>query len=170
MKRGFEPVVAEHRKTVKEGEVLLPLRATKTSAGYDFYTPVRLEIKPQETAFVWTDVKAYMQEGEVLLLDVTSGIGAKKQCMLINTIGVVDQDYYGNVSNDGNIGIGLRNMKPKFDIILGNLVDLTEEHTVVFEEGEKIAQGIFVNYLTSDNCNSDATRVGGYGSTDKNRK
>lgn len=149
------------------GKCFMPERATTHSAGYDLYTPIRLEIKPGETAFVWTGVKAEMKEGKVLLLDVTSGIGAKKHCMLVNTIGVVDKDYHNNVSNEGNIGIGLRNLKPKFDIILGNLVDLTEENTVVFEVGEKIAQGILVDFDTFDNCNKEAERVGGYGSTNK---
>lgn len=168
MIRGFELVSENNKQNLKQGTVgILPQRATVGSAGYDFYTPKKLVIKPGETSFIWTGVKAYMQQGEVLLLDVTSGIGAKKQCMLINTIGVVDKDYHNSSETEGNIGIGLRNMKPKFTIVDGNLVDLTEENTVVFEEGEKIGQGIFVSYHTSDNCNLDAVRTGGYGSTDK---
>lgn len=170
MKRYFELVNDNNLQNLMQGTTrgILPERATTGSAGYDFYTPKRLVIRPGETAFVWTGVKAFMQEGEVLLLDVTSGIGAKKECMLINTIGVVDKDYHNNPTTEGNIGIGLRNMKPKFDLIDGKLVDLTEHNTVVFELGDKIAQGIFVKYQTSDNCNKDAVRQGGYGSTNKN--
>jgi len=172
MRNRWELVSEENKQNVEQGTVgkcFMPERATKESAGYDLFTPVRLEIKPGETAFVWTGVKAEMKKGKVLLLDVTSGIGAKKHCMLINTIGVVDKDYHNSKATEGNIGIGLRNMKPKFDIIAGNLVDLTEENTVVFEVGEKIAQGILVDFDTFENCNKDAERVGGYGSTDKNR-
>lgn len=183
--RGFELVPDEYRVHTKGETVLLPLRATATSAGYDFYTPIDVVIKPQQKVLIMTDVRAYMPDGEYLMLDVTSGIGVKKDCMLANTIGVVDADYYGCKSNGGNIGICLRNLRPQFEldgtdtyyvldlegnkqqIIVPKIKDLTEENTVVFKAGDKIAQGIFVSYNSAANCNSEATRIGGFGSTDK---
>ena len=174
--RGFE-IVENHKKS--EGVTLLPLRGTKTSAGYDFYTPVDLEIKPQEKVFFWTDVKAYMQDGEVLLLDIRSSLGIKSDLMLANTVPVIDSDYHNNPSNEGNIGISIRNLKPKMeflgyetyrieghkDLTVPLVKDLTEENTVYIKAGDRVAQGIFVQYLESDNCNTDKDRVGGIGST-----
>ena len=49
-----------------------------------------------------------MNENEVLSIVVTSGMG-KKGVMLANTIGVIDSDYYGNESTDGNLGFNLYN-------------------------------------------------------------
>ena len=149
--RGFEVVKDEAIKNQGVG-IKLPQRGSKYSAGYDFFTPVSVTIKAGDKTLIWTDIKAYMQQGEVLLLDVRSSIGIKKGLMLANTIGVVDADYYENTDNDGNIGICLRN--------------LTNED-ITLEAGERIAQGIFIPYLVADNGNTDDERTGGIGSTGK---
>ena len=146
--RGFEEVRKEMRKT--EGAIILPTRGSKTSAGYDFYSTESFTLKPNEKKLIWSDVKAYMQEGEVLELYVRSSIGIKKSLMLKNLTGIIDSDYYENESNDGNIGICLYNY--------GN-----EEVTI--EKGERIAQGIFKQFLVADNGNTDKERNGGFGST-----
>jgi len=177
--RGFE-YVSNRKNNI---EVDLPLRATKTSAGYDFYAPYDIEIKPQEKVFFWTDIKSYMKPDEVLLLDVRSSIGVKHDLMLANTIGVIDSDYYNNQDNEGNIGICLRNLKPsiKLDgyetitvdskiINIPKVIDLTEQNTVKIKAGDRVAQGIFVKYLESDNCNSNKDRKSGFGSSNLNKE
>lgn len=146
--RGFEIVKEEMRKT--KGEITLPTRGSKVSAGYDFYSPADITLKPNEKTCVWSDVKAYMQEGEVLLLFVRSSIGIKKGLALSNGTGVIDADYYSNSSNDGNIGIALYNYSDKI---------------VEIKKGERICQGVFVPFLEADNGNTDKKRVGGIGST-----
>ncbi|MCW6094592.1 dUTP diphosphatase [Clostridium sporogenes] len=178
--RGFEVVKQEHR-TLPDEVIKLPVRGTQTSAGYDFFATQDLVIKPQEKVMFKTDVKAYMGADEVLLIDVRSSIGSKKDLMITNTLGVIDSDYYENVDNDGNMMVGLRNLKPAMSIkgfvkvvdIKGMLwdvplvEDLTEENTVVIKAGERVAQGIFVKYLEADNGNTKIKRTGGTGSTDK---
>ena len=72
MERGFEIVSA------KIGRAILPLRATKNSAGYDFYTPEAITIRPGEVVKIMTGVKAKMQDGEFLMLDIRSSFGIKK--------------------------------------------------------------------------------------------
>lgn len=146
--RGFEIVKEEMRKT--KGEITLPTRGSKISAGYDFYSPIDIILKPNEKTCIWSDVKAYMQEGEVLLLFVRSSIGIKKGLALSNGTGVIDADYYSNSSNDGNIGIALYNYSDKI---------------VEIKKGERICQGVFVPFLEADNGNTDKKRVGGIGST-----
>ena len=47
-------------------DIKLPKRATSGSAGYDFYTPVRLVLQPGETIKVPTGIRAEMEEGWVL--------------------------------------------------------------------------------------------------------
>lgn len=111
--RKFKSVSNELKKN--ESPTMLPLRGTKTSAGYDFYTPINLCIRPQEKVFFWTDVCIEMEEDEVLILDVRSSVGTKKDLMLANTIPVIDSDYV-NAENGGNIGIMLRNLKPSIKL------------------------------------------------------
>ena len=102
--RGFEIVRNEMRKN-KEVNISLPTRGTKSSAGYDFYSPIDTTIKPHEKQVIWTDIKSYMQENEVLMIYVRSSIGIKKGLVLANGTGIIDKDYYNNSDNDGNIGI-----------------------------------------------------------------
>lgn len=147
--RGFEVVSDEFRK-YPEVNIQLPTRGSKVSAGYDFYLPCDITLQPGEKTCVWSDIKAYMQEGEVLMIHVRSSIGIKKGLMLSNITGVIDADYYSNESNDGNIGIALYNYSDK---------------TVELKQGERICQGVFTPFLVADNGNTDKERVGGIGST-----
>ena len=132
----------------------MPARATKHSAGYDIYSPISVTIQPKTMEMIWTNIKAQFNSDEVLLLCVTSGMG-KNGIMVANTIGVIDCDYYGNVSNDGNLGFRLYNFS---------------DEPYKIEVGDKIGQGIFMKYLTvDDEAEITATRVGGYGSTVKKK-
>jgi len=136
-KRGFEEVSVEKRKGTKSA--ILPQRGTKSAAGYDFSTPLKVRIPAKSKETIWTNIKAYMQDEEVLLVYVRSSIGIKKGLTLANGTGVIDADYYNNENNEGNIGICL--------------VNNTNED-IVLEENERIAQGVFIPYLISDNGNS----------------
>ncbi|WP_066496517.1 dUTP diphosphatase [Abyssisolibacter fermentans] len=147
--RGFEVVADKHRKHLDKS-INIPKRGSKTSAGYDFYSTETFTLKHGEKFVVWTDIKAYMLEGEVLNIYVRSSIGIKKGLVLANGTGIIDQDYYNNPSNDGNIGICLINIS---------------KEEVTIEEGERIAQAIFIQFLPADNGNSLEERKGGLGST-----
>lgn len=146
--RGFEVVIDEKRKTV--GSITLPTRGSSTAMAYDFYANDDYVVEPNAVAKVWTDVKAYMQENECLILNVRSSMGGK--FMLANTQGWIDQDYYSNEGNDGNIGIFLKNISNEVQTI---------------NKGDRIGQGAFFNFLVADNGNTDAIRTGGFGSTNK---
>ena len=148
-KRGFE-LVSEKNKKTSNTHVILPQRATKNSAAYDFYSNDECAVLPNQVVKFWTDVKAYMQPDEFLMLDVRSSMGGK--FMLANTIGIVDSDYYDNESNEGNICIILKNIS---------------NETQTIEKGTKIAQAIFMKYLKIDNDNITTKRSGGLGSSGK---
>jgi dUTP pyrophosphatase len=146
--RGFEIVIDEKRKTT--GEVTLPTRGSSTAMAYDFCANDDYVVEPNAVAKVWTDVKAYMQNEECLILNVRSSMGGK--FMLANTQGWIDSDYYSNKDNDGNIGIFLKNISDEVQTI---------------NKGDRIGQGAFFNFLVADNGNTDSIRTGGFGSTNK---
>ena len=132
--RKFDFVASDLMKNDDVKEVKLPLRATKTSGGYDFYTPIDLVIKPQETVLFWSDVFVDMPEDEILILDVRSSMGIKNDLMMANTVAVIDSDYK-NADNGGNIGICLRNLKPSMKLdgytpILANVTKVVEDEVV----------------------------------------
>ena len=146
--RGFEKA-----KGFAESDFDLPIRSTKYSAGYDLAVIETTTIEPGKIVFAKTGLKAYMNEDEVLFLYPRSSLARKKGLMLSNSVGVVDCDYYSNIDNDGHIMISLYNFTDK---------------TVTVDKGEKVAQGIFQQYLTvSDEQFIDSERVGGFGSTTK---
>lgn len=147
--RGFIPVVEEMRKGTMD--YILPVRSSSKSAGYDLASPVTVTIEPHSSVLIWTNIKSYMADDEVLKIYVRSSVGIKKGLMLKNGTGIIDSDYYNNETNDGNIAVCLFNM--------------TDE-AVVIEKGERIAQCMFQKYLIADNdvCLS-TIRVGGIGSS-----
>lgn len=149
MARIFQVVANEHRH--HEGEIKLPTRGTKHSAGYDFYSPVDTVIPPHQSIMIWTDVKANMYYDNVLILNVRSSMG-KHPVMIANTQGWIDADYYENPDNDGNIGFRLF-----------NLGDTPYE----IKAGDRIGQGMFVKYGTTIDDNAFGNREGGFGSTNK---
>lgn len=149
--RGFEVVRSEHLKHHFEVKTTLPIRADKGSAGYDIFVKEEVVLEPGESKLVFTDVKAYMQEDEVLLLYIRSSLGVKFGIQLKNNTGVIDSSYYENPDNDGNIGLPLVNMSKK---------------KVVINPGERVAQGIFTKYLAADEDTTlKSERVGGLGSS-----
>ena len=62
--RGFEAVVEEMRKGTMD--YILPVRGSSKSAGYDLASPIDVVIEPHSSVLVWTNIKAYMAEDEVL--------------------------------------------------------------------------------------------------------
>ena len=136
-------------KVKRVEEVELPKRSTKHSAGYDIFSPEDFELLPKATYMLKTGVKAQMEEDEVLLLNVRSSMG-KKHIMLANTQGWVDSDYYNNEDNEGEIGLLFYNYG--------------EERWKV-QKGDKVAQAMFVKFLTTDDDTAEQARKSGWGST-----
>lgn len=136
-------------------EITMPIRKTAGSAGYDFQTLFSFTLNPGESILLPTGIKAYMEKDEFLALFVRSSLGIKKKIMLMNQVGIIDYDYYQNISNEGHIMVGLLN---------------TGNSPWVCQKGEAIIQGIFMKYLLADHDKrNDFIRLGGIGSTDKEK-
>lgn len=151
----------------EDKDINLPQRSTEYSAGYDFESAEEIIIpsfwkkvisnfasgdnlfKP---TIVQTGVKAYMKKNEVLMLYPRSSNAIKKYLVMPNSVGIIDRDYADNLDNDGAIGVPIWNfgLKP-----------------IGIKKGERIGQGIFMEYLTTedDHESEKSTRVGGFGST-----
>lgn len=141
--------------SVFEGmNVILPKRATKGSAGYDFYAIEDVILPPHMVAptILNTGVKAQLDEGQVLQLHIRSSLGIKHGLELANTTGIIDADYYNNPDNEGHIMIALLNRSNKgFKI----------------NKGDRVAQGIITHYFITEDDNTEEERQGGIGSTTK---
>lgn len=142
--RGFELLTTESNKE------LLPKRETRNAAGYDLRANQDTIIKPGEIALVGTGVKAYMLPNELLYLFDRSSNARKKGVVLINSVGVIDSDYYNNDSNEGHIMAQMKN--------------ITNE-TVVIPANERFVQAVFMSFKVADNDEATGVRAGGFGST-----
>ncbi len=131
--------------------IRLPERATRGSAGYDFYTPCPVRLMPGETVKVPTGIRAEMEEGWVLLIYPRSGLGFKYRLQMDNTVGVIDSDYFHS-DNEGHIFIKITN-----DSRSGKVLEL--------EAGVGFAQGIFMEFGITVDDEPRGIRNGGLGST-----
>lgn len=147
--RGFEKV-----STYINKEFELPKRQTLHSAGYDFCILEDIVFKPNQKVMINSGVKVYMQKDEFLQIHIRSSIGAKKNLRLMNSVGIIDADYYNDPKTEGHIMFPIINCGDK---------------EVVLKKGERITQGIFLKYLTVDNDEKvkKESRKGGFGSTEK---
>ena len=134
-------------------QLKLPQRATAGSAGYDFFSPIDLELKPGESIFLPTGLRVRIDAGWVLLLLPRSGLGGKYRLQLNNTAGVIDSDYF-DADNEGHIHLNLIN-----DSRSGKILKV--------RAGEALIQGIFVPFGGTVDDAASVPRKGGFGSTDQ---
>lgn len=133
--------------------IKLPHRATKGSAGYDFYAPFDFELKPGETIKIPTGIRSKMETNYVLMIFPRSSLGFKYRLQLNNTVGIIDSDYY-NSDNEGHIFIKITN-------------DTNENKTILIKAGEAFAQGVFLPFGITEDDDTTDERNGGFGSTNK---
>lgn len=179
----FEAVTEYQDKNIN-----LPKRSTKYSAGYDIEAAKTIIvpsifrlIKENDNIFpkpghhkyydiktaknvvkhlnlrtmIPTGLKVKMEDNMFLELHPRSGTGSNCLLQLANQTGIIDSDYYNNPDNEGHIFIALVNLSPC---------------DIEIHKGDKIAQGIFRTYITTDDDSAEGERSGGFGSTDKNNK
>ena len=143
----------EVAKGFEDRGVVLPQRKTAKSAGYDIIalTDEDVFVYPGMSVNLETGVKACMEDDEVMLLFIRSSLGIKQGLTLSNSCGVIDADYYNNPDNDGHFILNIINT--------GNSVQRIPARS-------RVAQAVFVKYLTVDDDNATGERIGGIGSTD----
>lgn len=107
----------------------------------EFYTKVDL---------VPTGIKCYLPHGYYLQLSVRSSLPLKHWLIMANSIGVIDADYYNNPDNEGHIYFQLINLG---------------QYPIIIKKGDCFGQGIILPYNITNEDNTTAARVGGFGST-----
>lgn len=131
--------------------IKLPVRATKYSAGYDFFSPISFKPTNNSGIVIPTGIRCKIDEGWVLKVYPRSGQGFKYGLHLYNTVGIIDGDYY-NSDNEGHIMMKISCKEKDCDII---------------NQGVAFCQGIFEVYGLTEDDNVTTVRNGGLGSTSK---
>ena len=136
-------------------DVNLPKRATAGSAGYDFECAEDTIIAPGSIKLIPTGIKCRIDKGYFLQLALRSSTPKKKGLMLANSIGIIDEDYWGSdnapVEEQGHIMFQVYNFT---------------DHDVIVNKGERIGQGVFMRYYVTEDDQATGDRMGkGFGST-----
>ena len=135
--------------------IVIPVRKTKYSAGYDICTPIDISLPSGQRRVIPTGITAIFTPEEMktwhLQMYVRSSVGIKDGVVLTNGTGVIDPDYYTG-QNDGDMMLALLN---------------TSDKLVKYKAGDRICQAVFVIHgLTSDD-KAVGDRTGGIGSTNE---
>lgn len=134
--------------------ISLPSQGTEHSMGVDFYTPYEIKILAHNKVKIPTGIR-WVCDGEYdhiygMLIVPRSSVGIKLGLRLLNTVGVIDADYY-LADNEGHIMLFMEN---------------TTDEDVVLKMGQGLAQGLIIPYIIPETATSESSRHGGFGSTD----
>ena len=131
-------------------DIKLPQASTQYAAGHDFYLPYEIECgEDASPVTIPTGIRWITEESDkdtFLLLCPRSGLGCKFGFRLVNTVGIVDADYYMS-DNEGHILAIVQASSPCFLV-----------------RGERFMQGIILPYYRCGDSNTQI-RNGGFGST-----
>lgn len=130
---------------------ILPTRGDSEAAAVDLYACIDepIVLTPGDTAKIPTGIACEFPEGYFGLIAPRSSVGIKRRLVLLNTVGVIDWSYNGEIlmafKNDGDM-------------------------RQVIQPGERLAQMILLPYVTyniveTDTLTETERGEGGFGST-----
>lgn len=161
------------------GGLKTPKYATEKSSCFDIYAAEDAVIKPSQMVSVKTGLIFEPEEGYGIMMYPRSGISAKTSLRFANSVGVIDNDYRGEVQVllENVMPLPLRqNLVPAYQLVDGTMIDgdysygYLPEGTIVVKRGDRIAQAMPIKIEKADLIR--ATEVsetkrgkGGFGST-----
>ena len=127
----------------------VPTYGSAAAAGADLYSCEAVTVRSGETVLVHTGIAMAIPDGYVGLIYARSGLATKRGLAPANKVGVIDNDYRGEIM------VALHNHG-------------STEQTI--ELGERIAQIVFTPYSVAcfdivDKLDETARADGGFGST-----
>ena len=128
----------------------LPKYETSGSVAFDLYSRIDEVIEPQTMKILPSNLIIEVPAGYALVLAARSSLAKKKNLVLRNGIGVIDEDYHGP---QDEIGLLLYNIS---------------EDPVKVEKGERLAQGLILPIDRAEWEEVDSitkSSRGGFGST-----
>jgi dUTP pyrophosphatase len=131
-------------------DAVLPARAYEGDAGLDLAACERVELPPGERALVPTGLAIAIPDGHAGFVQPRSGLAAKHGISIVNTPGLVDAGYRGE--------------------LLVNLVNTDRHETFVVEPGMRIAQLVVlpipdIELVEVDELPESERGAGGFGSS-----
>lgn len=148
-------------------DFIMPKRASGQAAGVDLFAQEDMEIT-NNTELFELGFKAAVPEGYVGIIFPRSGLGAKFNCQLSNTLGVIDSDYRG----EWMAALHLGGKGTKVESTETYRPNHGETQRLVIKKGEAYAQVLFfevplMEILQVAELDDTERGDGGFGSTTK---
>lgn len=161
------------------GGLKTPKYATEDSSCFDIYAAEEAVIKPSECVAVRTGLIFEPEEGYGINLYPRSGISSKTTLRFANSVGIIDNDYRGEVKvllENAMPKPLVNNLVPAYKTVDGEMVEgdysygYLPEGTIVVKKGDRIAQAMPVKIeraeLVQTKTVTETKRgKGGFGST-----
>lgn len=103
-----------------------PSYQTAGSVGFDLYSKVDITIPPWQVTLISLNLIVKIPKGYFLMIAARSSLALKKNLILANGVGIIDNDYQGEK-----------------DELKASVINFSQKPVVV-KKGERIAQGILV--------------------------
>ena len=145
----MQPVLRVRRL---DADLPLPAYQNAGDAGLDLYSASDVTIAPGERTVIGTGIAVAIPDGYVGLVSPRSGMAVRSGLSMVNTPGIVDSGYRGEVR-----------------LIL---INLDRSEPIEIARGDRVAQLVIVPVATvtleeSDELPSSERGTGGFGSTGK---
>jgi dUTP pyrophosphatase len=143
-------------KTIKlkilDRSIPVPKYAHTGDAGLDLYSSINCELRPFERKKIPTGIKISIPQGCAGFIQPRSGLAIKNGISVVNTPGLIDSGYRGEVC--------------------AILINLDPKNTFKIKKGDKICQLVIhkveeVNLEIVEDLGKTSRGEGGFGSTDK---
>lgn len=129
-----------------------PKYAHEGDAGLDLYSSIDCKLKPFERKLISTGIKVSIPKGYAGFVQPKSGLAIKNGISIVNTPGLIDPGYRGEVC--------------------AILINLDPKNVFVIKKGDKICQLVIhkveeVNLEIVEDLDKTSRGEGGFGSTGK---
>ncbi len=130
-----------------------PKYAHPGDAGLDLYSSIDCKLKPLERKLIPTGIKISIPQGYAGFIQPRSGLAAKNGISIVNTPGLIDSGYRGEVC--------------------AILINLDPKNVFKVKKGDKICQLVIqkvekFNLEITEDLDETSRGEGGFGSTDFN--
>jgi dUTP pyrophosphatase len=137
---------------ILDKSIPVPEYAHKGDAGLDLYSSISCELKPFERKKIPTGIKVLIPNGYAGFIQPRSGIALKKGVGMVNSPGLIDSGYRGE--------------------ICAILINYNSEESVFIKKGDKICQMVIkkiehVKIKLVEDLDNTERGESGFGSTDK---
>lgn len=97
-----------------------------------------ITLRPNERALIPSNIKCELPKGTVALIPSRSGLSVKKGCIVINTPGIVDEDYRG-IIHICVVNLGFEDIQIRHGDAISQMI-LTEYKKIDWEETNELSE------------------------------